>query len=112
MTFEEFNVFQANLLNDVRLMAGTKGREYAQNDSEDRFGNFNRIAATLHDEPHRIGYVYLVKHLDAIGSYMKRGHVVSGEPIRGRIIDAITYLTLIAGMIKEKERGQDDTKLP
>jgi hypothetical protein len=52
-----------------------------------------------------VGWVYLKKHLDSIASYVKDGKIHSTEPIRGRIVDAIVYLTLIGGMIEE--RGED-----
>jgi hypothetical protein len=41
--------------------------------------------------------------LDGIARFCRTGEELS-EPIEGRIVDAIVYLTLIAGMIAEKER--------
>ncbi len=103
MTFTEFDLFQEHLIEDVILMKDTKGKEYAN--SEDRFANFNRIAKDLGMTNTQVGWVYLRKHLDAIAYYCKVGHIGSTEPIRGRFIDAITYLTLMAGMVEEREHS-------
>jgi|ERR1035437_808564 hypothetical protein len=103
MTFEEFDRFQEELLKEVVGMKDTKGREYAH--AEDRFANFNRLAGGLELSNIMIAWVYTKKHIDGIESYVKDGRTYSVEGIRGRIVDAIVYLTLIAGMVKEKEIG-------
>lgn len=100
MTHKQFDEFQLDLIKEVIAMKDTKGKEYAN--GEDRFGNFNRLALALDLKPYQVGYVYLAKHLDSIASYCKLGTTCSNETIRGRIVDAITYLTLIAGMIEER----------
>ncbi len=99
MTFEEFNEFQAELLAKVVKMNSTKGKEYAN--SESRFANFDRLAAELGIPNFQVGWVYAAKHKDSIASYCRNSKTYSTEPIRGRIVDLITYLTLIAGMIEE-----------
>ncbi len=99
MTFDQFDQFQKNLIAEVVAMRATKGREYA-NDA-DRFANFRRLASQIGLKDYQIAWVYGVKHLDGIASFMKTGQEFSSETIRGRIVDAITYLTLIAGMIEE-----------
>jgi hypothetical protein len=101
MTFEQFDQFQQALIAEVTEMRDTKGKEYA-NDA-DRFANFRRLSAQIGMKDYQIGWVYGVKHLDAIASYMKSGREFSSEGIRGRFVDAITYLTLIAGMIYEAQ---------
>lgn len=108
MTHPEFNEFQKKLLEEVVGMNDTKGREYANGD--DRFGNFNRLALALNFKNYQICYVFLTKHIDAIASYCRTGQTFSNESIRGRIVDAITYLTLLAGMI-ETEYAEID-KIP
>lgn len=102
MTFKDFDEFQAALLAEVVQMKDTKGKEYAN--SESRFANFDRLSDRLNLPNIQIGLVYLTKHMDAIESYIAKGRTYSTETIQGRIVDAITYLTLIAGMIEEKER--------
>lgn len=109
MTFEDFDRFSNQLLNDVKEMRDGKGREYAQ--GKDRFDNFNRIAAQLELDRNRVWMVYFTKHIDAIGSYVKHGRTFSNENIRGRIVDAIAYLTLLAGMIEESGAGKSGGQL-
>ncbi len=109
MTFSEFDEFCANLFKEVEYMRDTKGREYAH--SADRFANFNRLSEGLGIPNFQICWVYLRKHLDSIESYCKEGKIFSNESIRGRIMDAITYLTLLAGMIHEYENA-DFQKIP
>jgi hypothetical protein len=107
MTFNEFDKFQEQLLKQVVEMKNTKGKEYAN--SESRFANFDRLSVRLNISNLAVALVYLTKHMDAIESYIARGRTYSTETIQGRIVDAITYLTLIAGMIEEKE---NDLKPP
>lgn len=99
MTHKEFNTFQQFLLEEVVKIKDTKSKEYAN--SENRFANFDRLAVSLNLSNIQIAWVYTAKHLDAIASYCRAGKCYSNEPIRGRIVDAITYLTLIAGMIEK-----------
>ena len=100
MTFPEFDTFQEKLLAEVVGLKDTKGIEYAN--SESRFANFTRLSERLNIKPTAVALVYLTKHMDAIESYISRGRTYSTESIQGRIVDAICYLTLIAGMIEEE----------
>ena len=99
MTFQEFEDYQTLLLSAVKEICNTKGKEYAN--GEDRFGNFNRLADFLELSNLTIAWIYTIKHIDSLESYIKNERELSEEKIEGRIIDIITYLTLIAGMIKE-----------
>ncbi len=101
MTFQEFAEFQNGLWDEIRNMQYTKGKEYAH--SEDRFANFNRLSDELGLSPEQVAWVYTKKHLDSIVSYVKDNKTYSTEPIRGRYVDAIVYLTLLAGMAEERE---------
>ncbi len=104
MTFPEFDEFQKVLLIKVIEMKDTKGKEYAN--SENRFANFDRLATRLNLSNLKVALVYLTKHMDAIESYISRGRTYSTETIQGRIVDAIMYLILIAGMIEEEEENE------
>ncbi len=106
MTFEVFDRYHDELLAKVKGMRDTKGKEYAN--SEDRFANFNRIAQRQGITRLQVASVYLTKHLDGIESFVKNGRTYSDERIEGRIVDAITYLSLIAGMIREDESSQSE----
>jgi len=101
MTHTQFDTFQAELIKEVVVMKDTKGKEYSNGD--ERFGNFNRLALALGIPNITVGWIYLAKHLDSIASFIRNQKMYSTEPIRGRIVDAITYLTLIAGMIEENQ---------
>lgn len=100
MTFEQFDTITERILKEVQNMRDTKGKEYTG--GYDRFDNFNRLAEKLKVPRILIWDVYFSKHMDAIESYVRNGKVLS-EPIEGRIVDAITYLLLLAGMIAEDE---------
>lgn len=102
MTFQEYEIYQKELLDKVVEMGSTKGREYANGD--DRFGNFNRLSERLGTTNLAIAWVYTTKHIDSLESYIRNKREFSTEKIESRIVDIITYLTLIAGMIKDSER--------
>ena len=103
MTFEEFDRFQEELLKEVVGMKDTKGKEYTN--GKDRFNNFNDESKDLDIDRLKIAEVFLNKHIRGIKSFIRDGKIYSDETVRGRIIDAIVYLTLIAGMIEE---GKED----
>ena len=105
MTFPEFDKYQADLLEQVLKMKNTKGREYATKDN--RFANFEEDARDNDITRLQAAGIHLNKHMRAIKSYIGTGEVFS-EPIQGRIVDAITYLTLIGGMIAEEELANRD----
>jgi hypothetical protein len=110
MTFDEFDAYTEVMLKQVRHMRDSKGKEYAN--SEDRFDNFNRLERRLQQDRLKIALVYFTKHLDSIESYVRNGRTYSNEGIQGRIVDAITYLLLIGGMIEEvkvKVESVEDT---
>lgn len=101
MTFEEFDQFSEELIAECFKMRTTKGKEYAHS-SVDRFANFKRISERKGITPEMVASIYLQKHLDGIESFINTGLIHSGEGVRGRIIDAITYLMLLAGILEEK----------
>ena len=99
MTFEEFDKFTDGIIAEVKAMRDTKGKEYAH--SNERFDNFNRLSARLNLPREKVWQVYFTKHIDAIDSYIDTSREFSTESIRGRFVDAITYLILAAGMVQE-----------
>lgn len=105
MTFQEFQQLQDDAFIRRSGLAKTKGKEYAH--SEDRFANFNRLATELGISNVMVGYIFFKKHLDSIISYIKDGQTYSTESIEGRFDDAILYLELIYGMIKEADRPEE-----
>lgn len=105
MTFAQFDDFSTDLIKEILHMRDTKGKEYAG--EKDRFDNFNRLSARTGLDRKTVWLVYFTKHMDAIESYIKNGREFSNEKIRGRIIDAMTYLSLLAGMIEEEPEFKD-----
>ncbi len=99
MTFQEFAAFQKKLFEDCIQMCDTKGLEYTS--GKDRFENFNDAATDMDVPRLKVAEIFLDKHMRAIESYIRTGKSYSTEPIRGRFVDAIVYLTLIAGMVEE-----------
>lgn len=81
-------------------MSDKKGLAYAG--SHDRFDNFNRLGKRLSLPREKILLVYLHKHIDAITSTINQQED-GGESIHSRIDDAITYLELLDGMMKEND---------
>jgi hypothetical protein len=110
MTFEQFDKVCDSIIAQCLKMRDTKGKEYAR--SEDRFDNFNRLAQTLGISREKVLWVYCTKHLDGITSYVNNGQTYSDERIRGRIVDAITYLMLLAGMVEENDPTITEASVP
>lgn len=86
------------------LLTSTKGEEYAR--SDDQLANFKRSAEEAGITPEQVWLVFYNKHADAIKSFIakpptKWGAVGPSEPIEGRIDDAILYLILLKGLIRE-----------
>jgi hypothetical protein len=76
------------------LEAGQK--EYAR-DVTNPFANFERVGRALGLPREKVLLVYLLKHIDGITAWAN-GHNSQREPVRGRIVDAIVYLALLAAM--------------
>lgn len=80
------------------LMAA-KGAEYSRGE-EDCNSNFKRVAESTGLDPIQVAYVYLAKHLDSISNFVKTKQTPSGEPIEGRIADAVNYLFILYSLIE------------
>lgn len=106
MTYEKFDELFDSLITQCRSMKDTKGREYAG--LGNRLDNFNRQGRRNDIDPLKVCNIYLGKHIDAIDNFVREGRVFS-ESIESRIVDAITYLTLMMGIIKSRE-SMDKTK--
>lgn len=76
------------------LEAGQK--EYAH-DPMNPFANFERVGQALGLPREKVLLVYLLKHIDGIVAWAN-GHRLQRESVRGRIVDAIVYLALLAAM--------------
>lgn len=101
MTKDEFAEMQNFIFIQCAELRNAGQKEYAG--GEEAFGNFIRLAKMLNLDRKKILWVYLVKHIDGIISYLN-GHKSQREDVRGRIKDAIVYLTLLYGMIEEDDQ--------
>ena len=104
MNYKEFEHLLDRIVAKEKEIGKTKAVEYTQND--DRLDNFKRLAKELGLAPEQILSVYLKKHLDAIMRYCRTGETLS-EDITGRILDARVYLSLLWGLVEEKDDAKD-----
>jgi len=103
MKHEDFDKLLEETITEMKHVLKVKGGEYAGD--EDRFQNFKRNAQRLRLHQMTIWAVYFNKHIDAINQYVQdlqhgfeRPH---GEAIESRFVDAMNYLMLGLGMLKE-----------
>ena len=101
MTFKDFDALLERAFEEMRKLGASKGKEYANNEQEDRLANFTRIAKAYGISPEIVCAIYMEKHLDAIRSFVRTGREFSDEKIQGRIRDAQLYLSLLEGIIKD-----------
>lgn len=88
--------------NHVLAVLASKGSEYSRGE-DDCNSNFKRVAEAIGLDPIKVAYVYLAKHLDSIANYVKTRETPSGEPIEGRLGDAVNYLMILGSLIEEEE---------
>ena len=103
MTTEEFNNLLDNeIMPAITAMRNAGQKEYAQNSNE-VFANFIRTGVDIDIPSDKVLMAFLLKHIDGICAHVK-GHKSQREHVTGRITDAIVYLMLLWGMIKEQEK--------
>ena len=85
---------------ELRLV---KGNDYSG--MEDVNLNFKRGAARVGLDAKTVTMIYLMKHMDAIETFVRDGKVKS-EPIEGRIVDAVNYLLILASIIEEEKETE------
>lgn len=108
MTNEKFYKFVAEFLDQCIGTMKSKGDTYA-GAGQDKFANFKRLAAKLGLHEFQVLMVYMQKHLDAIESFIREEYN-DPEPISGRIKDAINYLLILYGMIRESTQESMEGK--
>jgi hypothetical protein len=83
---------------ELEKLQSTKGVEYSSDhDCLHNFKNGEEIGVSSLQKC----WIFADKHISSIKSYIKRGKVMSNEPIEGRIYDAMNYLFLMLCIIKE-----------
>ena len=99
MKWEEQRALFEKTMKEMSRILEQKGAEYAAD--EDAVANFKRgleIGITAEQR----WWTFAEKHWAAITQYIKRGKVMSEEPIEGRIHDMMNYLFLLLCLIEEK----------
>ena len=91
-----------NTIFDSILAMHTAGQKEYAHDEDNVFANFDRIANQTHSDRKFVLWIYLMKHIDGIASYIN-GHKSQREDVRGRITDALVYLIILWGMINKDE---------
>jgi len=102
MTLGDFDKLFLSMCEMERSILCTKGVEYSGRD--DRLANFKRLARDLNLNPKIILWIYFIKHIDSIRSFILTGEVNSTESIEGRIYDARNYLALLMGLIEDERK--------
>ena len=102
MKHEEMLSLIRGIFNKVDSIHTEGQKEYAMNENN-VFANFQRITNQTNIDQKMVLWIYLMKHIDGIASYIK-GHKSQRENVRGRLTDAIVYLCILWGMIAEEEK--------
>jgi len=106
MSRKKHRFLMEEIWNDVKQTRNQGQEEYAH-DEENVFGNFERIANLLELSREQVLMTYFLKHVDGIAAYIK-GHESQREDIRGRLTDAIVYLTLLWGMVDDRDENNTE----
>ena len=96
-----FDVFFDYITDEVKKTRDEGQKEYARTE-DNVFANFERVGECLTIDKEKVLMVYLLKHIDGIGSYID-GHKSQREDVTGRIKDAVVYLLLLWAMVAGEE---------
>lgn len=90
------------LYNETLILLEGKG--YAYSGKDDTLANFKRIAENTGLTKYQVWAVYANKHIDAVNNAIKydpEAPKEKTEGMRGRILDIITYMTILECMLYE-----------
>lgn len=96
MTKDRYDEFFAEIIDEIKETRDEGQKEYAH-DVVNVFANFERTARQLSTTRDKVLMTFLMKHMDGIIAHVN-GHTSQREDVRGRIKDAIVYLTLLWAM--------------
>lgn len=102
MNSQEFQKFTQSIFDRCRQILESKGPDYSG--LEDRLRNFKEVATRAGTTPQQALWTYVIKHLQAIETYVKTGKL-DGEPIDTKLIDIINYAILFLAL------EHDNTKI-
>jgi len=113
MTKDQFDDLFTSIIDQVKSTRDDGQKEYAH-DEVNVFANFERTARQLNTTREKVLMTFLMKHMDGIVAHIN-GHESQREDIRGRVKDAIVYLTLYWAMVEgemgvewEYEKGMEE----
>lgn len=98
MTGNDFVQFRKDFDEQCTAVLVAKGPDYCR--TADRLENFKAVAEVLGVDPVKVWAVYFMKHVAAIGKYVRDGKTAS-ETIQSRFLDARNYLDLGLALIQE-----------
>ena len=101
MTKDQFDELFIKIIDEVKETRNDGQKEYAHSEVN-VFANFERTARQLNTTRDKVLMTFLMKHMDGIVAHIN-GHTSQREDIRGRIKDAIVYLTLYWAMVEGEE---------
>jgi hypothetical protein len=103
MKIQEFKKLLESRFSKTRETYSTKMNEYATD--LDVFQSFRRgVGFSFHDTPEGVAWEYTCKHLECIKTIISKlpGEVPTDELLEEKIGDAINYLIILEGLIKER----------
>jgi uridine kinase len=105
MNTAEFNKVIEKRIDLIKLIMLSKGKEYSTD--SDKFHNFKQsVGISFHTCPEKIAWEFATKHFQSIKDTLDsvdNGAVnFTDKYIEEKIGDAINYLILIEGMLKER----------
>lgn len=106
MTNQKRHEIAVDLLSDVLEIMAKKGEAYSEGGKEggDVLSNFKKVGADLDVTKYIVWAVYFEKHRHAIVHAIKNNPYKPQERtegMRGRVIDAISYLCILYSMLVE-----------
>lgn len=102
MDRSRFNELRDELFKEIAEISDRKGNDYSGN--EDVVKSFKSNSAQNGLTPVQVWSVLILKHWDAIMTYVRTGKLES-EGIRGRVTDVILYLVLFLALIDDEENA-------
>ena len=103
MKIQEFKKLLESRFDKTRETYSRKMNEYATD--LDVFQSFKRgVGFSFHDTPEGVAWEYACKHFECIKTIISKcpGEVPTDELLEEKIGDAINYLIILEGLIKER----------
>ena len=104
MTYDKFMELLEERFNKTRETYSTKMIEYAN--VNDVFESFKKgVGFSFHDTPEGVAWEYACKHFESIKTIISKlpDEIPSDELVDEKIGDAINYLIILEGLIKERK---------